>query len=84
MRKIYKGFQENMGIYPDHIPQPDQMTHPHHIPQPDQMTHPHHIPQPDQMTHVDQISKFHDSLSYPSFELRQFWDHTIRNTKTLP
>ena len=60
MRKIYKGFQENMGIYPDHIPQPAQMTH------------------------ADQISKFHDSLSYPSFELRQSWDHTIRDTKTLP
>ena len=72
VRKIYKGHPENMGIYPDHIPQPDQMTHPDHIPQPAQMTHP------------DQISKLHDSLSYPSFELRQFWDHTIRNTKTLP
>ena len=72
VRKIYKGHPEKMGIYPDHIPQPDQMTHPDHIPQPAKMTHP------------DQISKLHDSLSFPSFELRKVWDHTIRNTKTLP
>ena len=54
VRKIYKEHPENMGIYPDHIPQPDQ------------------------------ISKLHDSLSFPSSELRKFWDHTIRNNKTLP
>ena len=31
VRKIYKEHPENMGIYPDHIPQPDQMTHPDQI-----------------------------------------------------
>ena len=46
--------------------------------------YPNHIPQPDQMTHPYQISKLHDSLSFPSFELRKFWNHTIRDTKTLP
>ena len=57
-------------IYPGHIPYPAQMTH--------------HIPQPAQMTLPDHISKLHDSFSFSSFELRQFWDHNILNTKTLP
>ena len=55
--------------YPNHIPQPAQMTHTDHIlPQLAEMTCPDHIlPQPAQMTHPDHILPQPAQMTHPVY-----------------